>query len=415
MKLMNFRWTKVIVGVIAFMILAALVWAFLAPTGPFALAQAKARYWALTGNAGTSPGANFLGTSDNRALELRVKGARALRLEPNATSPNVIGGHSGNEVTAEVFGATIGGGGAEGLTNRVAANYGTVGGGYNNTASGTEAAAVGGGFKNTASGMGATVGGGQYNTASGKGATVGGGTTNWASGVDATVGGGGGNTASDRAATVAGGQNNAAIGPGATVAGGAHNTAQGLCSFAAGWHAKAEHPGAFVWADSQEIDFPSTATNQFSARSRGGARFVSAVDGKGKPTAGVELAAGASSWSSLSDRELKENFAPVDGQEVLARLTELPITTWNYKAQDPTIRHMGPVAQDFYAAFGLGEDERHISTVDADGVALAAIQGLYQLSQEQNARISRLETENATLREELEELKALVAKLAEGQ
>ena len=60
---------------------------------------------------------------------------------------------------------------------------------------------------------------------------------------------------------------------------------------------------------------------------------------------------------------------PVNGQAVLARLAEVPITTWNYETQDPTIRHMGPMAQDFHAAFGLGESERHIPTIDADGVA----------------------------------------------
>ena len=67
--------------------------------------------WSLTGNAGTTPGTNYLGTSDNQALELKVNGARALRLEPNATSPNLIGGYSGNWFTPGVYGATIGGGG----------------------------------------------------------------------------------------------------------------------------------------------------------------------------------------------------------------------------------------------------------------------------------------------------------------
>jgi hypothetical protein len=75
----------------------------------------------------------------------------------------------------------------------------------------------------------------------------------------------------------------------------------------------------------------------------------------------------------------------------LASLAEIPIATWNYKAQDDSIRHMGPAAQDFSAAFGLGESDTGISTVDADGVALAAIQGLYQLSQGQVARIQALE------------------------
>ncbi len=78
------------------------------------IAYTDNRYWQLTGNSGTNPSTNFLGTTDNQALELRVNNARALRLEPNATSPNLIGGYSGNSVTSGAYGATIGGGGASG-------------------------------------------------------------------------------------------------------------------------------------------------------------------------------------------------------------------------------------------------------------------------------------------------------------
>jgi hypothetical protein len=116
------------------------------------------------------------------------------------------------------------------------------------------------------------------------------------------------------------------------------------------------------------------------------------------------LATGSNSWASIptpSDRNLKENFVPVDGQEVLASLAEIPITTWNYKSQDSTIRHIGPVAQDFYAAFGLGEDDKHINTVDADGVALAAIQGLYQLLQEKEAQVASLRSQVTSLRSQV--------------
>jgi hypothetical protein len=103
----------------------------------------------------------------------------------------------------------------------------------------------------------------------------------------------------------------------------------------------------------------------------------------------------------------------VDTQELLARLAENPITTWNYKAQDLSIRHIGPMAQDFNALIeGLGgEGEKYINTLDADGVALAAIQGLYQLSQEQAARIEELEAENASLQEWLSDMEARLAAL----
>jgi len=199
------------------------------------------------------------------------------------------------------------------------------------------------------------------------------------------------------------------------VPGGELNTAAGEHSFAAGYRAKANHQGSFVWADSSDFDFASTADNEFSARATGGARFVSAIDlDTGAPTAGVVLNAGESAWSTLSSRDLKDNFTTVDGREVLARLAEVPVSSWNYKAQDASIRHMGPMAQDFYAAFDLGESDTSITTVDADGVALAAIQALYELSQEQADRIQALETQNASLQQRLDNLEAMVSALEGG-
>ena len=112
---------------------------------------------------------------------------------------------------------------------------------------------------------------------------------------------------------------------------------------------------------------------------------------------GVTVAAGGGSWTSASDRALKENFAAVDGQALLDRLAETPVTTWNYKSQDPSVRHIGPMAQDFYAAFGVGEDDTHITTIDADGVALAVVQGLYEMVLELKAENARLEARLATL------------------
>jgi len=96
---------------------------------------------------------------------------------------------------------------------------------------------------------------------------------------------------------------------------------------------------------------------------------------------------------------------------VLEKVAGLPISTWRYRGEDPSVRHMGPMAQDFHAAFGLGDSELAISTVDADGVALAAIQGLYQVVREQGGRIAELEAENAALRGRLAELEARVRAL----
>jgi hypothetical protein len=221
------------------------------------------------------------------------------------------------------------------------------------------------------------------------------------------VGGGSLNTASGDDATVAGGSGNLASGLFAIVPGGYSNTASGDFSFAAGIIAQAVHNGAFVWADESPdfFPFPSLAANEFAVRATGGARIVTAVDGAGAPTAGVSLAAGASAWGTISDRDSKAQFAPVDGDGLLERLAGIPIQTWSWKTQDPAIRHMGPVAQDFHAAFGLGEDPRRISTVDADGVALAAIQALH-------ARNRALEAQVRVLEARLAEVDALRARLA---
>jgi hypothetical protein len=126
------------------------------------------------------------------------------------------------------------------------------------------------------------------------------------------------------------------------------------------------------------------------------------TDGSGKPTAGVRVAAGGGSWSSISDRNLKENIRPIDTREILQKVAKLSINTWNYKAQDESIRHIGPTAQDFYSAFGVGEDNRYISSIDADGVALAAIKALH----EKTEKIDKLEAEVARLRAMVEKLLA---------
>jgi hypothetical protein len=309
--------------------------------------------------------------------------------------------------------ATVGGG----HSNIVTATYGTIGGGNNITVTG-ESATVGGGDGNTASGPQATVGGGDGNTARGRQATVGGGVDNTASGPQATVGGGDRNTASGDSATVGGGAVNTASGYYATVPGGSFNTASGAYSFAAGHRAKAIHDGSFVLADSSAGDFESVRADSLRARFNGGATFVVNTtydDWVRFWTTGnhlIDTSTGAALslsgyWLDVSDRENKENFAPADGQQVLARLAQLPITTWNYKVEDSSVHHMGPVSQDFYTAFGLGEDDKHIGTVDADGVALAAIQALYRRNQ-------ALEAENAAQQEQIADLAARVAALEQG-
>jgi hypothetical protein len=112
--------------------------------------------------------------------------------------------------------------------------------------------------------------------------------------------------------------------------------------------------------------------------------------------------------TEASSRLLKENFAQVNGQDVLNLLAQLPIMTWNYKSDNPAYRHMGPMAQDFYAAFGLGADDEHIAPLDANGVAMAGLQALYANGQAQAERIATLEQQNADLLQRLQALEALV-------
>ena len=104
-------------------------------------------------------------------------------------------------------------------------------------------------------------------------------------------------------------------------------------------------------------------------------------------------------FSNPSDRARKENLEPIDPTEVLEQVAALPIRRWNFIRDAEDTPHLGPMAQDFFAAFGLGADERYIATVDADGVALAAIQGLYRLVELQRAELNRLGAELEWLRQ----------------
>src|SRR5262245_50075773 len=95
---------------------------------------------------------------------------------------------------------------------------------------------------------------------------------------------------------------------------------------------------------------------------------------------------GAGTWTNASDRALKHHLKSLNAHSVLDKVAHMPITSWSYKAEKPAVRHIGPMAQDFYKAFGLGLDNKHITTIDEGGVALAAIQGLYRRSASEGAR-----------------------------
>lgn len=338
------------------------------------------------------------------ALAVRGLRTRRAELEGFAGSVNVVLGASNNVMDADILGATISGGGGSIQTreypNRVTGNFGTIGGGYGNTAGNTDA-----------------------------------------------IGGGTGNQASGGAATIAGGAGNEASGFYATVPGGSLNDATGAASFAAGFRAKAVHDGSFVWADQSGVDFSSTSPNQFAIRANGGLILATTstdsahIYGTSRPGSDLWLHsnddiglvlnadnddefgvffvqdnAGTyvfrvyddgrvyvhSTLEHGSDRNRKHGIVPVDPAEILQRVNELPISRWIFNGEEAT--HLGPMAQDFHAAFGLGDDERSIATVDADGVALAAIQGLYGELLNERERNDALEHRVAELERSLSRL-----------
>ncbi|HNW89496.1 MAG TPA: tail fiber domain-containing protein [Bacteroidales bacterium] len=294
--------------------------------------------------------------------------------------------------------AVIGGG----RSNSAIYIYSTISGGYKNKAKDTYTT-IGGGYGNKASGTLATVGGGDNNEASGAAAAIGGGRFNVNSGYRGTIAGGYSNKVYNNYGSVGGGYMNLDSGYAATIPGGYLVVAGGSYSFATGYRAKAIHHGTMVFGDATNADISSTVDNQFTIRASGGTRIYS----NGILSAGVLLAAGGSSWSAVSDSTLKQNIRPVDGNEILDKLQQVPISRWSYKAQDPSIEHIGPMAQDFYAAFGLGEDNEHINTLDPDGIALAGVQQLAKDKAMQQNIIKQLQEEVTLLKSEIRELRVI--------
>jgi len=334
------------------------------------------------------------------------------------------------------LGATIAGGGASGQLNSVSGNHATIGGGHSNTVSmGASYSTIGGGSGNTISGIAfsatigggsgntansqATVAGGVNNTASGSYSTVGGGAGNTASFILATVGGGQFNTASGVAATVAGGTNNSASGGTSTVAGGLNNSAAGVVSFAAGYRAKANHQGAFVWGDSTEADVASTGVNQFIIRASGGVginttspgSFLLAVNGDAaKP--------GGGSWSVFSDARLKRSITPMAAEGgTLDRLLTLRGYTFEYgdEAIERRLglpgRQTGLLAQEVAEVFPdwVGTDDDGYLFVTERGVTAILVESLRELRAEKDAEIASMRSEKdaevASLRSEVSEMR----------
>jgi hypothetical protein len=356
-------------------------------------------FWRADGNPDTTSGTHFLGTTDPEPLELRVNNTRALRLAPNSTnSVNLLAGSAANDIDDFTIGATIAGGGAASHlgfphANQVYGDFGTIGGGSRNLLDLTaDWSTIAGGLYHTIelNSQWSTISGGRRNTIGidADFAVIGGGVTNSIlPGADsATIPGGAFNTIGTNAHF-------------ATIPGGRLNRADGRLSLAAGHNAHALHDGSFVWADSTPEPVASSETNQFTLRATGGVRLFTDTD----LTTGVELDPGSGTWTTLSDRDAKTNFQPVDPRAILDQLQDVPILYWTYQSQPTATRHLGPVAQDFHAAFQLGSSPRRLATVDVDGVALAAIQGLNR----------KLEEELEARDRELRELRGTLATLAE--
>ncbi len=226
---------------------------------------------------------------------------------------------------------------------------------------------------------------------------------------------------------------------GSSFAVGEDNTASGYASVAMGYHAHTNaRRGSFVFGDnvtggtgdSIRAELAGQAVWRLSCGMRiytnqalttgvafGGPAVNSSVCGSsnyyGQANAMISTSTGAylstsGVWTNTSDVNRKHLFRSVAGEDVLTRLRSLPIASWSYRTDDDGIRHLGPTAQDFRQAFGLGQDDVTIGTVDADGVTLAAAQALDARTLAQQQRIEALEAENAALRARMERLEALV-------
>ena len=379
---------------------------------------------------------------------LRVQAPSAAAQVNFPDAPNVVNGSRLNAALDTYAGVTMSGGGGglacddpptgpsatRACAHTVTGSYATISGGNDNRAA--DYAAVGGGYANTASGSGSVIGGGQRNTTTGSNSTVGGGSSNTASGSWATIAGGNGSTAvgnygavgggfsNDATATystVSGGSSNAATGSYAMVPGGQHNEASGANSFAAGFAAKARGSAMFVWADGQSGGFDPALSgsfgssnanvtplnNTFIVRATGGVQFATGINGSGVITQSCFIGPAGTGWSCASDRNLKHLIKEVSPKDILARLMTVPVSTWAFKGFE--MRQLGPMAQDFHRAFGLGDSDRHINSVDAQGVAFAAIQGLHQVVQDKDREIAALKRDRDASQASIQTMKAELA------
>jgi hypothetical protein len=183
--------------------------------------------------------------------------------------------------------------------------------------------------------------------------------------------------------------------------------ANGTGSVVIGSDATAATTGVFMYGDrSTTNDLTTAGSNEFLVRAAGGTVFYS----NAAMTTGVVLLSGTSGWQpvGVSDENRKTDFRDLDGEQVLGKLAALPVREWRYTTQDAGIRHVGPTAQDFRAAFGLGESDVRIGSVDADGIALAGVKALDARTRATNGALAR---QNELLTREVADLRARLARL----
>ena len=204
----------------------------------------------------------------------------------------------------------------------------------------------------------------------------------------------------------------------ATTATGDFSTAMGIFTIASGYastamgmYNTAAHQGSFIIGDASSRIFSTTAANQMMTSFKGGYIFYTGDGHQFESPSGVELKPNANAWSVTSDSTRKENFRATDGALFLKKISGMRLGSWNYKGQNvKQYRHYGPMAQDFFAAFGrdelgvIGED-KSINQADFDGVNLIAIQALIKEVEALKAENANLKQAHASTKTETESLK----------